>query len=106
MRADFGVIGSGLQEAANLASIGYKMLGFHNHQVVHYTLSLVEGIATDCPIIESARHLDMVSHAEEFSLWCDFFHSFQVQAVNPELKLIHTHCLGRGDSHCRFKICQ
>lgn len=104
MRADFDVQGASLQDAANLATIGYKMLGFSGHQLVEYTPSSIEGISTQCPIIDSAKHLGMEKVTEEFSLWCDFFHNFQVQVVNPDFKLTHTHCLGAGDPYCRFFI--
>lgn len=100
----FRIKGDSLQDAANLAMIGYAMLGFYDHNVVEYTDKRVELVARKCPIIDAAYRLGVQDKIENVSLWCDFYHNHHVNAVDPSSKLTHSNCLGRGDEFCRVVI--
>jgi len=103
-RKNYKILGDTLRDAATLAVISYTGLGFDKHKLIRYTDKAVEGIADWCPIVQVANEMGLDKKIEDVSLWCDFYHNFDVHAVNPNFQLVHTHCLGRSDKYCRFVI--
>jgi hypothetical protein len=101
MRGELGSKGNDLRDAANLALFTYTSMGFHWHTMVEYSDRRVEVAADRCPIIDSAQHLELPEAAKDASLWCDWYQNHYVHAVNRDIELVHTHCLGRGDAYCR-----
>lgn len=102
-RLSYGILGHTLRDAAALVVSAYAGLPFDSHRLTKYTDEQIEGIADWCPIVEQANEMKL-DKLEDLSLWCDFYHNFDVHAANPEFQQVHTHCLGRGDKYCRFVI--
>lgn len=104
MRAEHNIQENRLRSAGIAVAYNYLTLGFENHHIIEFTDERVEGIGHECPIVESAKRMEMEDKIEDMSLWCDCFHNHAVHAVNSKFQLTHTHCLGRGDKYCRFVI--
>ena len=99
----YEIDGDSLRDAGALYVLGYAGFPFDDHQLVEYTDERVEMISKSCPLVNLAKEMDF-HHLEDLSLWCDFFHNFNVHAANEKLQLVHTHCLGKGDKMCRSVI--
>ena len=102
-KREFNVVGNSLEDASALAAMGY--IGwFDTHQIVDFKPDRIEGCGQTCPLVETAKDMGLEDNMKDMSLWCDFYHNFNVHAADPNLNLTHTHCLGRGDKQCRFVI--
>ena len=102
-KREFNVVGDALEDASAVAAMGY--IGwFDTHQIVDFKPDRIEGCGQTCPLVDTAKAMGLEDNMEDMSLWCDFYHNFNVKAVHPERNLTHTHCLGRGDKQCRFVI--
>lgn len=98
---EFDILGTGVKEAATSVMMGYAGLPFE-HSLTKYTDNEVVGIAHSCPIAEACKEMGV--DGTDLSLWCDFYKGFEVHAVNPDIDITHTHCIGCGDKYCRFTI--
>jgi len=101
---NWGVTGNTAVDAAALMNMQMLGMGFDDHQLVRFTNDKVEGVARTCPIIESAKELCMEDKLENISLYCDALHGGAVKAANRNLNCTFTHCLGNGDTLCRWII--
>jgi hypothetical protein len=101
VREELDSRGNTLRDAANLALFAYTSMGFHWHTLAEYSDLRVELVADRCPIMDSAEHMGVTDCMQDMPLWCDWHHNHYVQAVSREVELVHTHCLGRGDTYCR-----
>jgi hypothetical protein len=102
-KREFDIDGNSLRDAATMAPMGYTGV-FDTHTINQYTEDRIEGVGKSCPMVDAAKEMGLENDIEDLSLWCDFYHNFNVHAVNEDFNLTHTHCLGRGDKHCRFVI--
>lgn len=99
----YEIEGDTYRDAGALYALGYAGFPFYDHQLVEYTDERVEMVSHSCPLVDHAKEMDL-NHEEDLSLWCDFYHNFNVQAANKNCQLVHTHCLGKGDKICRSVI--
>lgn len=99
-----GIQGNDLRAAARMFSVCMAGCGYDDHQFIKYSEEQVEGFARSCPLVEAAERMGMGDDITEISHVCDSVHTANIQAVNPNARAIFTHCLGRGDKHCRFVI--
>jgi hypothetical protein len=102
IRHEFGITGHTLIDAAVVDTLDWQGSGWGKRQFVYLSPEKVEGISSTCPWIDSAKEMGMEDKIGELSLVCDAYHNCLAQATNPDIKYVHTHCLGRGDKYCRF----
>jgi len=99
-----GVRLSDMMSACELVSSMFFMLGFDDHQITEYNSQHVTGFAPRCKAYEIVDRLGLLGDAKDFHLWCDFYHNFFVQQLNPDYRITFTHCLLNGDPECKFEI--
>jgi hypothetical protein len=93
-----------MEEAGMILGVAYYIMGFEDHSIIEYNHDRIEAVAPRCKLIETAKNMGLENTVEDMCLWCDFYHNHAVKAVNPNLTVTHTHCLGKGDAYCRILI--
>jgi hypothetical protein len=100
----WGVSGTTARDATILMLCGMMGSGFDDHQVIDWTTNRCEGCARTCPLVESAKESGLEGELENMSLWCDAWHTANASAMNADINVTFTHCLGRGDALCRWVV--
>lgn len=99
-----GIKLSDMFSACELVSTMFYMLNFEDHQITEYDENHVAGFAPTCKMYDNVKRLGLLEDAKDMHLWCDFYHNFFVQELNPDYRITFTHCLCNGDPECKFEI--
>jgi hypothetical protein len=101
---EWDITGTTAVEAAVLMSIGMQGSGFDNHQFIRWNKKRAEGIGTSCPLVESAIESGLEGKLENMCHWCSAWHEANAAAMNGDIKVTFTHCIGKGDKLCRWIV--